>query len=60
MKNILSVMLLSSLLLMQLASYSQEDKSKRPSPPAKVTQTISSGAIISIDYSQPAVKGRIM
>jgi hypothetical protein len=38
----------------------QQDKSKRPSPPAKVTQTISSGATISIDYSQPSVKGRII
>lgn len=36
----------------------KEDKSKRPSPPAKVSETISSGAAISIDYSQPSVKGR--
>ena len=36
----------------------QQDKSKRPSPPAKVSETISSGATISIDYSQPSVKGR--
>jgi hypothetical protein len=36
----------------------EEDKSKRPSPPAKVTQKIKSGATISIDYSQPSVKGR--
>ena len=35
-----------------------EDKSKRPSPPALVTQKIASGATISIDYSQPSVKGR--
>ncbi len=34
------------------------DKSKRPSPPAKVTETISSGAVVSIDYSQPSLKGR--
>ena len=38
----------------------KEDKSKRPSPPAKVSATISSGAAISIDYSQPSVKGRII
>ena len=36
----------------------QQDKSKRPSPPAKVSETISSGATISIDYSQPSLKGR--
>lgn len=36
----------------------QEDKSKRPSPPAIAKETISSGAIISVNYSQPFVKGR--
>lgn len=41
-----------------LKASAQEDKSKRPSPPAKVSETISSGATISIDYSQPSVKGR--
>ncbi len=35
-----------------------EDKSKRPSPPATVTQKIPSGATIIIDYSQPSIKGR--
>src|SRR5436190_17686837 len=39
-------------------SYGQADKSKRPSPPALVKQTLKSGATISIDYSQPSVKGR--
>lgn len=38
----------------------QNDKSKRPSPPALVTQTLASGAIVSINYSQPSVKGRII
>lgn len=36
----------------------QQDKSKRPSPPAVVKETLSSGATITIDYSQPSVKGR--
>lgn len=31
---------------------------QRPSPAAKVSETTTSGAKISIDYSQPAVKGR--
>ncbi len=35
-----------------------EDKSKRPSPPATVVQEIKGGATITIDYSQPSVKGR--
>jgi hypothetical protein len=38
----------------------QDDKSKRPSPPAKATQTIASGAVITIDYSSPSLKGRTM
>ncbi|RKD14501.1 hypothetical protein BCY91_08505 [Pelobium manganitolerans] len=36
----------------------QADKSKRASPPAKVSETLKSGATVSIDYSQPSVKGR--
>ncbi len=38
----------------------QTDKSKRPSPPASASATLSSGANISIHYSQPALKGRII
>ncbi len=34
------------------------DKSKRPSPPAKATATLANGTVITIDYSQPSVKGR--
>lgn len=36
----------------------QQDKSKRPSPPAIVKQTLNSGVAVTIDYSQPSVKGR--
>ena len=46
--------------LLGLTAIGQEDKSKRPSPPAIVKETISSGATITIDYSQPAVKGRMV
>jgi hypothetical protein len=56
---------MKSLLLLALAttsalfSYGQDqDKSKRPSPPAQLTATLTSGAVIKIDYSQPSVKGR--
>jgi len=38
----------------------QQDKSKRVSPPAIVSQTLGSGAEISIDYSRPSIKGRSM
>ncbi len=41
-------------------SCTQPDKSKRPSPPAIVTQTLASGNVVTIDYSQPSVKGRSM
>lgn len=52
------VLLLSAIALITFGVKAQDDKSKRPSPPAKVTETTSSGAVITIDYSQPAVKGR--
>ena len=50
--------LLSAIGLISLGVMAQADKSKRPSPPAKVSETTSSGLMISIDYSQPSVKGR--
>ena len=57
-KLLLSVLLLSGIASMQTFAQKEEDKSKRPSPPAKVSQKIKSGATITIDYSQPSVKGR--
>lgn len=60
MKKILSVSLLAVCLIASTSLRAQdaEDKSKRPSPPAQVSQKITSGATITIDYSQPSVKGR--
>ncbi|MEO7314591.1 MAG: DUF2911 domain-containing protein [Ginsengibacter sp.] len=59
MKKILSFALLSGIFAMQaFAQKPAEDKTKRPSPPATVTQKITSGATITINYSQPSVKGR--
>jgi hypothetical protein len=58
MKKLLSLTLLSAVLFFNLSACAQDDKSKRPSPPAKVSQTLASGATISIDYSQPSLKGR--
>jgi len=51
-------LLFSTVLFLSLVACGQSDKSKRPSPPAAAKETISSGAVISIDYSQPSVKGR--
>ena len=53
-KTILSFVLI----LAVITACGQQDKSKRPSPPALVSETINSGAKITIDYSQPGVKGR--
>ena len=54
-----SLLLSAALAIFTLTASAQGgDKSKRPSPPAKASQTLESGAVISIDYSQPSVKGR--
>ncbi len=45
------------LLLNAHAQHGQDDKSKRPSPPAQVSQVVDS-VLITIDYSQPSLKGR--
>jgi Protein of unknown function (DUF2911) len=57
MKKLISLSLLFAVLFATVSCSAQEDKSKRPSPPAKLTATVG-GANIVIDYSQPSVKGR--
>jgi hypothetical protein len=57
MKTFFATMLLGGTLLIA-SSVQAQDKSKRPSPPGKVSQKIASGATISIDYSRPSLKGR--
>lgn len=52
------LLLLSAIVLTTAGVMAQADKSKRPSPPAKATETINNGVTVTIDYSQPAVKGR--
>ena len=58
MKRLFAVTFLSFALLTSFALKAQDDKSKRPSPPATVSQTLKSGANVSIEYSQPSLKGR--
>jgi hypothetical protein len=53
-----SFLLLTIATATMLCACGQDDKSKRPSPPAQAKETISSGAVVTIDYSQPSVKGR--
>jgi Protein of unknown function (DUF2911) len=45
-------------ILFVLSACGQEDKSQRPSPPASVKETLNNGITVSINYSQPSVKGR--
>jgi Protein of unknown function (DUF2911) len=58
MKKIAVLFFATACVLLTNIAHAQEDKAKRPSPPAMAKADIQSGASISIDYSQPAVKGR--
>src|SRR5258707_10134828 len=41
-----------------IALHAQQDKSKRPSPPATAKCDLPGGGSITVDYSSPQVKGR--
>jgi hypothetical protein len=58
MKKLINLGFLALVLTVAMNACAQEDKSKRPSPPASVTQKIKSGATITINYGQPSIKGR--
>lgn len=53
----ISIIAISAISLFAM-SVGAQDKSTRPSPPAKATVTTTKGVTISVDYSQPSVKGR--
>lgn len=57
MKKVLSLFAIAAFSLSAITSCAQ-DKSTRPSPPAKSSVTTDNGVTISINYSQPSVKGR--
>lgn len=57
MKKLLVLTLFTAILAGSTAS-AQQDKSKRQSPPAKATDTLKNGAVVTIDYSQPSLKNR--
>lgn len=54
------VVLLASLVLVFLAleAVAQQDKSKRPSPPASAQCKFADGKTINVDYSSPRMRGR--
>ena len=49
--------LFAAFLLLTTHTFAQDDKSKRPSQPAKVSSTVGD-AKVTIDYSRPSLKGR--
>jgi hypothetical protein len=59
MKYLITACMMSLLVIFSTSSCAQADKSKRPSPPAMVTKKVGN-LTMTIDYSQPAVKGRII
>jgi len=46
------------LIFFAAACHAQQDKSKRPSPPASATLDLGGGKAVTIDYSSPRAKGR--
>ena len=47
-----------ALLLFVAACHGQQDKSKRPSPPATASLDLGGGKSVTVDYSSPRLKGR--
>ena len=62
MRKIVAVCSLAVLVLVVAATMvrAQQDKSKRPSPPATAKCEIAGGKSITIDYSSPRKKGRVI
>jgi hypothetical protein len=54
---LLTIIALAVFVFAGLSSNAQDDKSKRPSPPAKATAVVGK-TTVTIEYSQPSVKGR--
>jgi hypothetical protein len=56
--SVLFVTFCLSLALFAAGTHAQQDKSKRPSPPAKATFDVGGDKSITVDYSSPRAKGR--
>ena len=59
MKHLKSIALMAMSLLIVFAANAQKDKSKRPSPPAQVSEKVGD-ATVTIDYSRPSKRGRVI
>ncbi len=57
MKLMRTLTILSMSFLLVFAVQAQQDKSKRPSPPAEVTKEIN-GKTVTVNYSKPSKRGR--
>lgn len=53
-----SLLIMFATLLITTFVAAQQDKNSRPSPPANTKMALAGGKVVSIDYSQPSVKGR--
>src|SRR5881398_294665 len=58
MKRSVCLMLFIFSFTLCVISSAQQDKSKRPSPPAQAQCKFSDGKTITVDYSSPRMKGR--
>ncbi len=52
--------MLTTLATLLLSAVTLSAQNPRPSPAAKTTETLANGTVVSIDYSQPSLKGRTM
>jgi hypothetical protein len=59
-KNIFAIcaVVAMGLAVLTIPAKSQQDKSKRPSPPASAQCNLGGGHVLKIDYSSPRMKGR--
>lgn len=58
MKKLFAIAFLASGLMLSTHEANAQDDKSKPSPPANVSEKLKSGATITINYSQPSVKGR--
>ncbi len=58
MKRFFTITTMLAVLFTSVNACAQTDKSQRASPPATASETLTNGAKITINYSQPSLKGR--